>query len=90
MLRLSRRSSAHVLSEPACHLSLSPITANLGKATCKMIWRDLVAPMLEETKQKSGVGDRIDIATIANLIEFEEGRKGEHRWVTNMERPLPC
>jgi hypothetical protein len=44
-----------------------------------MIWRDLVEPMLKETKPKSGFGNRIDIATIADLIEFEEGRE-EHRW----------
>lgn len=66
-----------------------PITANPGKATCKMIWRDLVAPMLEAAKQSPGVGDRVDIAAIADLIEFEEGRE-RHSWVANMERPLLC
>jgi len=39
-----------------------------------VIWRDLVAPMLEAAKQRPGVGDRVDIAAIADLIEFEEGR----------------
>ena len=43
-------------------------------------WRDFVTPTLEETKKELGIADRDDIATISDLIDFDEGRfPGETR-----------
>jgi hypothetical protein len=36
---------------------------------------DFATPMLEEAKLKHGISDRADIATIPDLIDFDEGRK---------------
>jgi hypothetical protein len=41
----------------------------------KLGWKDFAAPMLEELKQKHGIAERTDIATIPDLIDFDEGRK---------------
>ena len=41
----------------------------------KLGWNDFVTPLLNETKEKSGVADRADIATITDLIDFDEGRR---------------
>ena len=40
----------------------------------KLGWRDFVNPTLEETKKELGISDRDDIATIADLIDFDESR----------------
>ena len=40
----------------------------------KLGWRDSAAEILEEAKTKHGLTDRDDIATITDLIDFEEGR----------------
>ena len=40
----------------------------------KLGWRDFATPILEEAKQKAGLAHRIDIATIPEWIDFEEGR----------------
>jgi hypothetical protein len=40
----------------------------------KFGWRDIASQRLEELKQKSGVGDRPDIVTIADLIDLDEER----------------
>ena len=41
----------------------------------KLGWNDFATPMLERGKKKHGVSDRDDIATIPDLIDFDEGRK---------------
>jgi hypothetical protein len=41
----------------------------------KLGWRDFATPTLEQAKQKAGISDRDDIATIPDLIDFDEGRK---------------
>ena len=40
----------------------------------KLGWRDSAAGILQEAKTKHGLTDRDDIATITDLIDFEEGR----------------
>ena len=40
----------------------------------KLGWRDFANPTLEESKKKLGISDRDDIATIADLLDFDEGR----------------
>ena len=40
----------------------------------KLGWRDFATPNLEEGKRKLGISDRDDIATISDLIDFDEGR----------------
>jgi Domain of unknown function (DUF5069) len=40
----------------------------------KLGWRDSFASVLEERKMKFGIADRTDILTIADLIDFDEGR----------------
>jgi gluconokinase len=41
----------------------------------KLGWNDFATPMLERVKKKHGISDRDDIATIPDLIDFDEGRK---------------
>jgi hypothetical protein len=41
----------------------------------KLGWRDSLTPVLEKRKKKYGIADRTDILTIADLIDFDEGRK---------------
>ena len=41
----------------------------------KLGWRDSATPILEEAKKRHGIADRDDIATIPDLIDFDEGRK---------------
>jgi gluconokinase len=45
----------------------------------KLGWRDFTTPALEEQKQKIGIADRSDIATIADMMDFEEGRTKQAR-----------
>jgi hypothetical protein len=45
----------------------------------KLGWRDFATPVLEEAKKKAGISDCDDIATIPNLIDFDEGRFPEER-----------
>ena len=40
----------------------------------KLGWRDFVTPSLAESKKNLGISDRDDIATIPDLIDFDEGR----------------
>jgi len=40
----------------------------------KLGWRDSSSSVLEERKEKYGIGDRTDILTIPDLIDFDEGR----------------
>ena len=42
----------------------------------------LPAPVLEKRKKKYGIADRTDILTIADLIDFDEGRS------SNMSKTL--
>jgi hypothetical protein len=37
---------------------------------------DFASPVLEEAKQELGISDRADINTIAELIDFDEKRRG--------------
>lgn len=41
----------------------------------KLGWNDFATSLLEEEKQKHGISHRTDIATIADLIDLDEGRK---------------
>ncbi len=41
----------------------------------KLGWRDFVRSRLERNKQKLGIADRDDIATIPDFIDFDEGRR---------------
>ena len=41
----------------------------------KLGWNDFASPMLEEAKQKCGIGDRADISTIVDLIDVDEKRR---------------
>jgi len=41
----------------------------------KLGWCDFATPTLELAKSKAGISDRDDIATIPDLIDFDEGRK---------------
>ena len=45
----------------------------------KLGWRDFATPTLEQAKEKAGISDRDDIATIPDLIDFDEGRSPEER-----------
>ncbi|MDQ6810155.1 MAG: DUF5069 domain-containing protein [Verrucomicrobiota bacterium] len=40
----------------------------------KLGWNDFATPFLEQTKQQSGLSDRVDIVTIPDLIDFDENR----------------
>ena len=40
----------------------------------KLGWRDFATPVLDGAKQKAGVTGRADIITIADFIDFDEGR----------------
>ena len=40
----------------------------------KLGWRDFATSNLEDGKRKLGISDRDDIATITDLIDFDEGR----------------
>ena len=40
----------------------------------KLGWRDFATQNLEEAKRKHGLTNRDDIATIPDLIDFDEGR----------------
>jgi gluconokinase len=42
--------------------------------TSKLGWRDFATPTLERVKKANGISDRDDIATIADWIDFDEGR----------------
>lgn len=42
----------------------------------KLGWRDFASGLLAQVKAKHGLEDRDDIPTIADLIDFEEGRMG--------------
>jgi hypothetical protein len=46
-----------------------------GRRPSKLGWRDFATPTLEQAKEKAGISDRGDIATIPDLIDFDEGRK---------------
>jgi hypothetical protein len=41
----------------------------------KLGWRDFVTPALERMKHQAGIADRADIATMPEMIDFDEGRK---------------
>jgi hypothetical protein len=41
----------------------------------KFGWRDFATPTLERIKKRGGIEDRIDIVTIPDLIDFDEGRR---------------
>lgn len=40
----------------------------------KFGWKDSATPVLEQQKQAAGISDRADIETIAQFIDWEEGR----------------
>jgi hypothetical protein len=40
----------------------------------KLGWRDSFSPRLEQRKKKLGIADHTDILTMADLIDFDEGR----------------
>lgn len=40
----------------------------------KLGWRDRVTRSLEQRKAEMGIADRTDIVTIADLIDYDEGR----------------
>jgi gluconokinase len=42
----------------------------------KLGWNDFAAPFLKRMKEEQGVADRTEIATIPDLIDFEEQRGG--------------
>ena len=41
----------------------------------KIGFRDFAAPILQEMKQKLGIAERNDIQTMADLMDYEEGRR---------------
>jgi gluconokinase len=41
----------------------------------KLGWNDLATSILEEQKQRDGIANRVDIVTIPDLIDFDEGRR---------------
>ena len=41
----------------------------------KLGWNDFATPTLERHKKKHGIAGRSDIATIPDLIDFDEGRR---------------
>jgi gluconokinase len=43
----------------------------------KLGWRDVATPTLERAKEKAGISDRDDIATIPDFIDFDEDRVPE-------------
>ena len=40
----------------------------------KLGWNDFAAPNLQRRKEEMGIANRDDIATISDLIDFDEGR----------------
>lgn len=40
----------------------------------KLGWNDFATPFVEQLKQQTGVGDRTDLVTMPDLIDFEEQR----------------
>jgi hypothetical protein len=45
----------------------------------KLGWNDFATPTLKKLKQRHGVTDQTDIVTIADLIDFDEGRFPQER-----------
>ena len=45
----------------------------------KLGWNDFATPTLKKLKQRHGITDRADIVTIADLIDFDEGRFPQER-----------
>ena len=45
----------------------------------KLGWNDFGTPTLKKLKQRHGVTDQTDIVTIADLIDFDEGRFPQER-----------
>jgi hypothetical protein len=45
----------------------------------KLGWNDFATPTLKKLKQRHGITDRTDIVTIADLIDFDEGRVPQER-----------
>lgn len=41
----------------------------------KLGWRDFATPNLERSKKEHGISERHDIATVPDMIDFEEKRK---------------
>ena len=41
----------------------------------KLGWRDFAAQMVAEAKEAAGIADRDDIVTVADVMDFEEGRR---------------
>ena len=41
----------------------------------KFGWNDFATPRLERSKKALGISDRPDVATIPDLLDFDEGRK---------------
>jgi gluconokinase len=42
----------------------------------KLGWNDFASPLLAQGKAALGIADRDDIATVPDLMDFEEGRTG--------------
>jgi hypothetical protein len=42
----------------------------------KIGFRDFATPTLERMKKEQGISDRADIATMPDMMDFEEGRRG--------------
>jgi len=45
----------------------------------KLGWKDFATPTLKKLKQRHGITDQTDIVTIADLIDFDEGRFPQER-----------
>ena len=45
----------------------------------KLGWNDFATPTLKKLKQRHGITDQTDIVTIADLIDFDEGRFQQER-----------
>jgi hypothetical protein len=45
----------------------------------KLGWNDFATPTLKKLKQRHGIIDQTDIVTIADLIDFDEGRFPQER-----------
>jgi Domain of unknown function (DUF5069) len=41
----------------------------------KLGWNDFATPILDKQKQENDITDRIDIVTIPDLIDLDEGRR---------------
>jgi gluconokinase len=41
----------------------------------KLGWNDFATPVLDKQKQENGITDRVDIVTIPDLIDLDEGRR---------------